>query len=112
MARRAKQTGGPAEVAPLATVVRIRALLPSLPPASRHVAEYVLADPAAVAGLTITELSEASGVSEASTLRFCRAIGFHGYPDLRLALATERRPRAPRAAVSAPRGGRTSPRPT
>jgi DNA-binding MurR/RpiR family transcriptional regulator len=78
-----------ADEAPLATVVRIRALLPSLPPASRHVAEYVLADPAGVAALTITELSEASGVSEASTLRFCRAIGFRGYPELRLALATE-----------------------
>jgi DNA-binding MurR/RpiR family transcriptional regulator len=78
-----------ADEAPLATVVRIRALLPSLPPASRHVAEHVLADPAGVAALTITELSEASGVSEASTLRFCRAIGFRGYPELRLALATE-----------------------
>jgi DNA-binding MurR/RpiR family transcriptional regulator len=75
--------------APEATVVRIRALLPSLPPASRQVAEYVLAYPAEVAASTITELSHASGVSEASTLRFCRAIGFRGYPELRLALATE-----------------------
>jgi DNA-binding MurR/RpiR family transcriptional regulator len=75
--------------APDATVVRIRALLPSLPPASRQVAKYVLAYPAEVAAATITELSHASGVSEASTLRFCRAIGFRGYPELRLALATE-----------------------
>lgn len=75
--------------APEATVVRIRALLPSLPPASRQVGEYVLAYPAEVAASTITELSHASGVSEASTLRFCRAIGFRGYPELRLALATE-----------------------
>jgi DNA-binding MurR/RpiR family transcriptional regulator len=74
---------------PVATVVRIRALLPSLPPASRHVAEFVLADPGAVAGMTITEVSRASGVSEASTLRFCRSIGFRGYPELRLRLATE-----------------------
>lgn len=77
------------EPAPEGTVVRIRALLPSLAPASRQVAQQVLADPAAVASLTITELSAASGVSEASTLRFCRAIGFRGYPDLRLTLATE-----------------------
>lgn len=74
---------------PDATVVRIRALLPSLPPASRLVAQYVLHDPGAVAALTITELSHHAGVSEASTLRFCRAIGFRGYPELRLALATE-----------------------
>jgi DNA-binding MurR/RpiR family transcriptional regulator len=78
-----------AEQVPDATVVRIRALLPSLPPASRQVAQYVLADPEAIAALTITELSQHAGVSEASTLRFCRAIGFRGYPELRLALATE-----------------------
>jgi DNA-binding MurR/RpiR family transcriptional regulator len=82
-------TAGVKQSVPDATVVRIRALLPSLPPASRQVAEYVLAYPAEVAGSTITQLSHASGVSEASTLRFCRAIGFRGYPELRLALATE-----------------------
>lgn len=79
----------PADASSRDTVVRIRALLPSLPPASRQVGEYVLSDPAGVAGLTITELSHLSGVSEPSTLRFCRAIGFRGYPELRLALATE-----------------------
>ncbi len=74
---------------PMGTVVHIRALLPSLPPAAQLVAEQVLADPSAVAALTITELSDACGVSETTTVRFCRAIGFHGYSELRLALATE-----------------------
>jgi DNA-binding MurR/RpiR family transcriptional regulator len=74
---------------PAGTVVRIRALLPSLPPAGRVLGEHILANPAAVTGLTITELSAACGVSETSTVRFCRAIGFHGYAELRLALATE-----------------------
>jgi len=74
---------------PDGTVVRIRALLPSLPPAHRLLGEHILADPAAVSALTITEISAACGVSETSTVRFCRAIGFHGYAELRLALATE-----------------------
>jgi DNA-binding MurR/RpiR family transcriptional regulator len=74
---------------PDGVVVRIRALLPSLAPAARLLGERILADPDAVSALTITELSEACGVSETSTVRFCRAIGFRGYSDLRLALAAE-----------------------
>src|SRR5215831_9097184 len=72
-----------------ATAVRIRALLPSLQPSMRQVAEQVLADTSATASLTVTELAIASGVSEATVIRFCKAIGFVGYPQLRLALAAE-----------------------
>ncbi|GAA5193747.1 MurR/RpiR family transcriptional regulator [Rugosimonospora acidiphila] len=71
------------------TVVRIRALLPALQPSMRQVAEHVLADTVTAATLTVTELAAASGVSEATVIRFCKAIGFAGYPQLRLALATE-----------------------
>jgi DNA-binding MurR/RpiR family transcriptional regulator len=55
----------------------------------RRVAERVLADTSAAATLTVTELAFASGVSEATVIRFCKAIGFAGYPQLRLALAAE-----------------------
>ncbi|WP_067499602.1 MurR/RpiR family transcriptional regulator [Actinoplanes sp. TFC3] len=72
-----------------ATAVHIRALLPSLQPSMRQVAEQVLADTTATATLTVTELAVASGVSEATVIRFCKAIGFAGYPQLRLALAAE-----------------------
>ena len=73
----------------LATTVRIRALLPSLAPAERRVAERVLADPAAVSASTISSLARACGTSETTVIRFCRAVGFTGYPPLRLALAAE-----------------------
>jgi DNA-binding MurR/RpiR family transcriptional regulator len=72
-----------------ATAVRIRALLPTLQPSIRQVAEYVLADTNGTATLTVTELASATGVSEATVIRFCKAIGFTGYPQLRLALAAE-----------------------
>jgi DNA-binding MurR/RpiR family transcriptional regulator len=74
---------------PLSTVVRVRSLLPSLPPAERRVAQRVIDDPEAVANSTITELAQACGTSETTVIRFCRAIGFTGYPELRLTLATE-----------------------
>jgi DNA-binding MurR/RpiR family transcriptional regulator len=72
-----------------ATAVRIRGLMPNLQPSMRQVAEQVLADTGATASLTVTELAIASGVSEATVIRFCKAIGFAGYPQLRLALAAE-----------------------
>ncbi len=71
------------------TTVRIRALLPTMQPSMCRVAEQVLADTGSAATLTITELAVAAGVSEATVIRFCKAIGFAGYPQLRLALATE-----------------------
>jgi DNA-binding MurR/RpiR family transcriptional regulator len=86
---------------PLSTVVRVRSLLPSLPPAERRVAQRVIDDPEAVANSTITELAHTCGTSETTVIRFCRAIGFAGYPELRLTLATE----AGRAQITT--GGRT-----
>jgi DNA-binding MurR/RpiR family transcriptional regulator len=75
--------------AALATSVRIRALVPSLAPAERRVAERVLADPNAVAASTISSLARDCLTSETTVIRFCRAVGFSGYPALRLALAAE-----------------------
>ncbi len=77
------------QVSALGTAIRIRALLPTLQPSMRRVAEQVLADTGGTANLTVTALAVASAVSETTVVRFCKAIGFAGYPQLRLALATE-----------------------
>ena len=68
---------------------RLRAQLPEFTGALRRVAEHVLTDPAGAARATIVELSERSGTSPATVTRFCRALGFEGYADLRLAIAGE-----------------------
>ncbi|MQA97808.1 MAG: SIS domain-containing protein [Streptosporangiales bacterium] len=70
-------------------MVRVRSVLPSLPPAERRVAQRVVDDPEGVAASTITELAQACDTSETTVIRFCRAVGFSGYPDLRLTLASE-----------------------
>jgi len=70
-------------------LVRVRGLLPDLAPSERRVGEAVLADPAGVAGQTITSLARACLTSETTVMRFCRQLGFPGYPELRLALAAE-----------------------
>lgn len=71
------------------TTVRIRSLVPTLAPAQQRVAQRVCDDPSAVAASTITALAALCATSETTVTRFCRAIGFSGYPALRLALATE-----------------------
>jgi DNA-binding MurR/RpiR family transcriptional regulator len=70
-------------------LVRIRAVLPSLRPAQRRVAEAVLRDPAGTAELPIGSLAQQCATSAATVMRFCHSAGFQGYPDLRLALARE-----------------------
>ncbi len=73
----------------LDTTVRIRALLPELAPAERRVGERVLADPVQAAASTITSMARDCATSETTVIRFCRAVGFTGYPALRLSLAAE-----------------------
>ena len=70
-------------------LVRVRSQLPEFTGALRRVADRVLADPAAAARATIVELAERSGTSPATVTRFCRALGFEGYADLRLGIAGE-----------------------
>lgn len=70
-------------------LVRIRAVLPSLRPAEQRVGEAVLRDPAGTADLSISRLAELCDTSVTTVVRFCRSVGFGGYPELRLALARE-----------------------
>src|SRR6202012_5604172 len=68
-------------------LITIRSLLPNLAPVEKRVGQAVLDDPAGVAWRSLSELATSCGTSATSVVRFCRAIGLRGYPDLRLALA-------------------------
>ncbi|GID94113.1 MurR/RpiR family transcriptional regulator [Amorphoplanes digitatis] len=69
--------------------VRARGLLPSLSPAEQRVARVIIDEAATAARLTITDLARRAGSSETTVIRFCRAMGFAGYSELRLTLAGE-----------------------
>ncbi|BCY08529.1 MurR/RpiR family transcriptional regulator [Actinoplanes sp. L3-i22] len=95
---------------PLAeTVVRARGLLPALSPAERRVAQVIIDQAATAARLTITELAERAASSETTVIRFCRAMGFTGYPQLRLTLAAEAGRAAEAGADDTPVGSDISP---
>ncbi len=79
----------------------------------RVLARYVLAHHQTVAFSTITQLAEQSGVSEATIIRFARALSFKGYPDFqkeirRLVRAELRGPERLRQGAAAESAEKTS----
>ncbi len=59
-----------------------------LSPAMRKLEEYLKrADEKRLVRFSVTELSAAAGVSDATVLRLCRRLGYRGYSDFRVAFA-------------------------
>ena len=65
---------------------RIKACLPSLPPAEQRVGKLVLSDPRSFANLPVSELADRAHVSKPTVVRFCRSIGYDGLSDFKLKL--------------------------
>lgn len=63
--------------------------LNELTPAAYRVASVITDNLGEAVNLTISELAVKAKTSEPTVLRFCRVLGFKGYPQLRLALASE-----------------------
>jgi DNA-binding MurR/RpiR family transcriptional regulator len=68
---------------------RLRIEGPTMPEALARIAETILADPETAAHASIVDLAERTGTSTATVTRFSRALGFKGYANLRVAIATE-----------------------
>jgi DNA-binding MurR/RpiR family transcriptional regulator len=68
---------------------RLRIEGPALPEALARIAETILGDPEAAAHASIIDLADRSGTSTATVTRFSRTLGFKGYANLRVAVATE-----------------------
>jgi DNA-binding MurR/RpiR family transcriptional regulator len=70
-------------------IARIRSHLLALSGAERQVAEWVLADPQQLLTLSMSQIAQQCEVSDTTVLRMCRAVGFRGFTDLKLALAQD-----------------------
>ena len=68
---------------------RIRAAMPGMSTAMAKIGSLLLEDPALPLRLSITELAQEAGTSPATVTRFCRALGYAGYPTLRVRAAAE-----------------------
>lgn len=68
---------------------RLRSVLPTLSDTERRVAVWVLDNAEAAVRQSMSAIAQACDVSDTTVLRMCRAAGFEGFTDLKLALARE-----------------------
>ncbi len=61
---------------------QIQACSPGLSIAERKVADWVLSHPRQAAESTLAEVSQRTGVSEPTVVRFCRSVGLGGFREL------------------------------
>lgn len=74
---------------PLQVSQQIEATMPAMSDVMRKIARMLLADPTAPLRMSITELAGRAGTSPATVTRFCRMIGYDGYVQFRVAVATD-----------------------
>lgn len=67
-------------------LARMRAAYPSLPPSERKVVDCILSNFEEVIRMTLAELAQHSGVSDASVVRLCRSLGFNNFLELKISL--------------------------
>ena len=68
---------------------RIKTYQSQMPATMGKIAAVLIDDPKAPLNLSITELAERAGTSAASVTRFCRMIGYAGYVEMRVGIATD-----------------------
>lgn len=75
-------------------LLKIRSYLPSLNPALRKIAEFILENPYEIKLMRVKDLAARCEISEATVIRFVHAIGLSGYQELKIILAeiTSERP--------------------
>lgn len=69
-------------------LIKLREIRDTLTPAEGRVADYILKHPEEIPGLSIVQLAGRCKTSEASVIRFCRALNFKGYRDFIVAIST------------------------
>ncbi|MEO1567818.1 MAG: MurR/RpiR family transcriptional regulator [Pseudomonadota bacterium] len=70
-------------------ITRIRVRLNDLGPSTRSIANFILESPRDVVGMSVTELAEATGVSDGSVINLCRQLDLKGFQQLKLSLAQD-----------------------
>ncbi len=76
------------------TILDIRMMYEKFGSAEKKIADFLLSRPHEIVPLSITELSEKCGCSEATVVRFSKKLGFEGYQQLKISVAREDNVRA------------------
>ncbi|GAA3409021.1 MurR/RpiR family transcriptional regulator [Paenibacillus hodogayensis] len=65
-------------------LVRIREMVQHVTPSERIIAEYILAHPEEMAHMSVADLAERSGGSQAAIIRLCKSLGLKSYMELKM----------------------------
>ena len=68
---------------------KIKNTIPELRKSEKIVAEYILKDPKSIITLKTADASSLMGISEPTLIRFCKAMGFTGYQELKINLSQQ-----------------------
>lgn len=68
--------------------MKLSSVYSTLPPAERKVADFILANPDKAAHMVINEIAHHAGVSVPSVTRLARKLGYSGFMDFRVSLAS------------------------
>lgn len=68
---------------------RIKQIMEDMSPSERKVAEYIFNNPKKISDLSIRELAEKSGASQAAVVRLCKRLQYKGYKDFRIMIAKD-----------------------
>ena len=72
-----------------ACLLKLRAILQSLPDHHARIAHFAMSNPAEFLELDAREIGYQCGTSEATVVRFCQRIGYHGLSEMKNVLARE-----------------------
>jgi RpiR family transcriptional regulator, carbohydrate utilization regulator len=73
----------------LSCLQKIREIYSELKDAEKRVAEYILQNPHDIIHYSITELAETCKSGEATIFRLCKRLGYKGYQELKIKIASE-----------------------
>jgi DNA-binding MurR/RpiR family transcriptional regulator len=73
----------------LGCLQKIREIYSELKNAEKRVAEYILQNPQDIIHYSITELAETCKSGEATIFRLCKRLGYKGYQELKIKIASE-----------------------
>jgi len=82
-----RQAGSSPPAAALGFLSQVATLQPRLRRSERKVAVFVLREPGRVVRMNLAMLAEQAEVSQPTAIRFCRAVGCDGFPDLKIRIA-------------------------
>jgi len=68
-------------------LMRIKEMLPLLPPSEKKIAAYILEHPQDIISMTANELGKRSTTSGAAVIRLCKSLNLKGFHDLKIRVA-------------------------